>query len=226
MKELETIGYVIIPDFLNNETIDILRKNYLFQKEIFLKNYDKNGKHNIISGSYNLDSIFENVRNNILEQTNLKIGNPAIHHYFDNQITKFVWHQDHACYFEYPDSYNAVNFWIPIIRKSLTKSGISFVPHNRFYEKYPKIFERHIKGKGAKIFKVLDDGNTLMRDDAENLSIVLPFDINDLAITPTLNEGDLLILRQDVVHRTQDSDYERVAVSVRCYSKYRNQQGI
>jgi hypothetical protein len=40
-------------------------------------------------------------------------------------------------------------------------------------------------------------------------------DVEAMAVTPTLAVGDLLLLRGDTVHRTQDADTERVAVSFR-----------
>src|SRR5262249_13898105 len=36
-----------------------------------------------------------------------------------------------------------------------------------------------------------------------------------LAVTPSLNAGDLLLLRGDMIHRTQDTNTARVAVSFR-----------
>ncbi len=39
--------------------------------------------------------------------------------------------------------------------------------------------------------------------------------LDDLACTPQLDAGDLLLMRNDMFHRTQDNDTARVALSVR-----------
>jgi len=44
---------------------------------------------------------------------------------------------------------------------------------------------------------------------------VLPYDINDIAFTPMLESGDLLLMRGDVIHQTQDADTLRFAASIR-----------
>jgi hypothetical protein len=40
-------------------------------------------------------------------------------------------------------------------------------------------------------------------------------DFDALAVTPQLGEGDLLILRSDVIHKTQDATTQTVAASLR-----------
>jgi len=219
MKDLETKGYVVIPNFLDSSTIEELKLDYVLQKNIFLLNYDSNKKHNIISCRYKLDHLLKDVVSRITAETNLSLGELSISGgYFDNQISQFEWHQDHEPYFKYKDSYNAVNFWIPFIKEYPDKSGLSVIPHNEFYKQSPDVYKSQIEGKGAKVFLVKND-TTVMRDDSSQTSDILPFDINNLSVTPDLNVGDLLILRQDLIHRTQDTVNERVAISVRCYAK-------
>ena len=220
MKDLETKGYVIINDFLDRTLLEHLKSDYVSQKEIFLKTHDNITRHSIIKSSYRLDKIINTVVLDIVKETNLTLGYPSTTgDYFDNQINNFIWHQDHESYFGNKDSYNAINCWIPIIKNSIDESGIQIVPHDSFNKICPEIFKARIQGQGAKQFKVSDDLTTVMHDAVRGTDTTLPFNINSIAITPKLKEGDLLILRQDLIHRTQDQITKRVAISVRCYSK-------
>ena len=219
MKDLETKGYVIIPNFLDSVLLENLRLDYFFHKQLFLKTYDTSNNQAMIKCSYRLDKILNKVVLDIVKETNLNLRYPNISGaYFDNQINNFDWHQDHEPYFLYKDSYNAVNFWIPIIKESINDSGLKIIQHDSFKELCPEIFETRIKGHGAKLFTTLFNSSTLMYDDLLRTGTVLPFNINSIAITPELKEGDLLILRQDVIHKTQDTISDRVAVSVRSHS--------
>jgi hypothetical protein len=218
-KDLETKGYVIIKNFLDSIIIEDIKKDYIIAKENFLKTYDANKKHNIIRCLYRLDHLIKDIVSSIVEQTNLNLGNPSLSGgYFDNQITNFTWHQDHEPYFKYRDSYNAINCWIPIIKENENESGISLIPHDMFEEKFSEIYKTRIHGQGAKSF-VVKNSITTMRDDDKNVSVVLPFDLNSISVTPKLIEGDMLIMRQDLIHQTQEAITKRVAVSVRCYAK-------
>jgi len=216
-QNLETTGYIIIPNFLDRDIIEKIAEDYVIQKEIFLKKNNKIKKHSIIPARFNLNNKLLSVVAEIRKQTNLKISNPVSRAYFDNQITQFEWHQDHEPYFKSRDSYNAINFWIPIIKPSLSNSGISIIPQDILEQKCPEIYANKILSKGAKVFRP-QDSQTLMRDDDTTERTILPFNIEDISVTPQLAEGDLLILRQDVIHKTQDFVSNRVAYSARCFN--------
>lgn len=216
-KDLETIGYVIIPNFLDRDTIEKMKADYAIQKTIFLAKTNRVKKHSIMPSGVNLKDRLASIILLITEHTDLQIGNPMNKSYFDNQLTQFTeWHQDHEPYFKTRDSYNAINCWIPIIKPSSSESGISLLPHTALQERCPEIFANKIIGKGAKVL-IPHPTYTQMRDDDLNEETILPFNVGDIAITPLLAEGDLIILRQDVVHKTQDIITDRVAYSTRCF---------
>jgi len=215
-KDLENSGYMIIPNFLERETIEKMKDDYSVQKKLFLEKTDTVKKHSIIKSGFNLSAQLAAVISQIRRDTDLNIGNPMSESYFDNQVTQFPWHQDHEPYFKSRDLYNAVNFWIPIIKPSLTKSGISLLPQTVLQQRCPGVFAGKIIGKGAKVLMPYLT-YTKMRDDDIHEEIILPFNIEDVAITPVMAEGDLLIFRQDVIHKTQDFGTERVAYSTRCF---------
>jgi hypothetical protein len=77
-----------------------------------------------------------------------------------------------------------------------------------------------VKGKGA-ISYALVEGKTYITDDNIGKRLyVLDFDIKELAVTPELEVGDLLLMSGDVIHQTQDTETYRISASVRMlYSK-------
>jgi ectoine hydroxylase-related dioxygenase (phytanoyl-CoA dioxygenase family) len=70
-------------------------------------------------------------------------------------------------------------------------------------------------GKGAKRIEDGGNGTSIISDDETGVDYPVPFDLNDLAISPEVAVGDLLILRGDIFHKTQDTNTNRVAMSVR-----------
>ena len=54
-----------------------------------------------------------------------------------------------------------------------------------------------------------------MTNDDSGGSRLISTDLGTIAVTPQLAEGDLLLLRGDIIHRTQDTDTNRVALSWR-----------
>lgn len=216
-KDLETTGYVLIPNFLDRETIEQMQADYAIRREIFLASKDRVKKHSIMSAGFDLNDKLISIVEEIRKQTNLQIGKPTARSYFDNQLTQFTWHQDHEPYFKSGDSYNAVNFWIPIIKPSAQESGIMLLPNDVLQERCPAIFAEKIVGKGAKVL-IPHPQHTVMRDDDVKEETILPFNVEDIAVTPLITEGDLLVFRQDVIHKTQDFITDRVAYSVRCFN--------
>ena len=218
-KDLETKGFLVIPNFLDASILTQIKEHYSKQQEKFKSRLIKNNNYNIITVDEQFipEDQLHKLLQKITQETNIVVNLiKPITTYFDNQIVEFGWHQDHEPYYMWQDSYNAVNCWIPIVKPNPTQSGISVIPQNSLAQHCPDIFESSILGKGAKMLNVQSNGTTLMRDDSEGSSTVLPFNINDIAESLILNEGDLLILRQDLFHKTQDLVDSRVAISIRC----------
>ena len=222
-KDLETKGFIVIKNFLSNNALETLRQDYQKQKDLLNSNSAENKNYALVGSTYDFRRWINPIVNTISQNTNLSIDCVMTGAaYFDNQLINFPWHQDHECYYQWQDMYNAINCWIPIIKPNYDQSGISIIPHDNWINKCPEIFVNHILGKGAKHFVKLNNGTTDMHDDDLGGHINLPFDIDELAVTPNLNAGDALILRQDIIHQTQDNINNRVAISIRC----RNSNGI
>lgn len=136
--------------------------------------------------------------------------------FFDTSITSLVWHQDDDTDHYRGTLYNSVNFWMPIIKPEPTKSGLSIIPPLALKQKYPSVYER-LTGRGDLAFIVQENNTTdvLNRISHEYIS-TLDFNIETMAVSPTLYPGDLLLFRGDVPHTTQDHDTRRVAIGIRC----------
>ena len=57
---------------------------------------------------------------------------------------------------------------------------------------------------------------TEVYDDNSGEDYILPVNLDILAEYPELNAGDLLLMRGDIIHKTQDTITNRVALTVRC----------
>ena len=210
--DLESKGYVVIPNFLTPEKIASLVEEYLHEKEnmsIRNKNYKIYSRSSPSFLKNDLTQINELIR----DKTNITttfINYNMI--FFINSLINFGWHQDHESYYMTQDSYNHLKCWIPIIKPNSNKSGLRVIPHDKLLEKCPDFFKNHILGKGASRFVELYNGNTLVECGETNEILTLDFKISDLEYIPVLSPGDLLLMRGDLIHRSQTSEDFRVAI--------------
>ena len=58
-------------------------------------------------------------------------------------------------------------------------------------------------------------GRTIAINEDRGAARIAHVDLEELAVAPNLAAGDLLLMRGDIVHRTQDTDTQRVALSWR-----------
>jgi hypothetical protein len=124
------------------------------------------------------------------------------------------WHQDSVSYFAYQNHHDYLNFYVPVVKPVRAKSNLCLVPLDRLEARSPEMAAK-LRGRAATRL-VVKDGTTIVHDkNAGGILGTLPYDLDELAVTPELDRGDLLLVRGDVVHRTQDRDTQRIAVSVR-----------
>ena len=65
----------------------------------------------------------------------------------------------------------------------------------------------------------MDKCDFVMRDSMNGEVLELPINFDDIKYSPNLIAGDMLIIRGDVIHKTNDMLTERVALSLRCVNK-------
>lgn len=223
LKQLETKGFVVIPHFLTADEIDLLVIEYAKAKTKMEANPIKN-KNASVSLGPTPPGIRDKITN-FLKQVNTAT-NLSVNHvfpgttYFGNRYVKYNWHQDHDTYYMWQDSYNLLNFWIPIVKPEIDKSGISVIPFDAIMPLISDRAKERLIGRGAKKFP-LANNKTVMRDDSVGDNIPLDINIEDIKQTPNMEAGDLLLMRGDAIHKTQDTLTSRVAVSIRaCNADY------
>jgi hypothetical protein len=202
-------GFTVVKNFLNSTEIETLKNEY-------------NSKKNIISvnNRYHWSELTPEITNKI--HSLVQLINPeyiiCLGVYFNNKEINLTWHQDHESYYLWQSTDELV-VWIPILKQHPTQDGISLIDFEEL-EKHvsPEIYSQML-GRATSRFKFLDNGNTMWYDDVNNQQIELPVDIDNIAVTPEISIGDVLVFRGDIIHRTQDPIAERVAISVRCHPK-------
>lgn len=207
IKDLETEGFVVIKNFLSSS--DVIKYNNLFNDIT-----DRRGKK-IISGNFehDLNDKIQSVLKQVHEHTDIKVDivikKPA---FFDNTVFEIDWHQDHEPYWLSQDSYNSLNFWIPIVKENPNTSGLVLVPHS----KLPDDVKEIVIGTGAKTF-IRDGHKTIITDNSSGEVYQTDFDLDYNSVIPEVSIGDLILMRVDVIHKSQKPTEPRTAMSVRCY---------
>jgi ectoine hydroxylase-related dioxygenase (phytanoyl-CoA dioxygenase family) len=212
LKDLETIGYVYIPNFLSATEIKLLVSEYKHSKIVENKNYAL--VHSEIAKKI-LGKKVKALMDQVTAETCLTIDHitPTVN-YTDTKNLFFDWHQDHESYYVYQQSKNHLNFYIPVIKPDPELSGMSLVPMDKVCEYLVGPQIERIVDYGATRF-VPHSTYTHVIDEETGKDFNIPININTISVTPQLNAGDLLLLRGDVIHKTQDNSTHRVAISIR-----------
>lgn len=218
-SELETNGFIILHNAVNADEINLLIKKYKESPNSILFSFPK--EINLETGLpiSTLRSTAESILNDINRETSIKtdwVSPSGV--YFNNQRSKLDWHQDHEIYYKTQDTFNNLNFWIPIIKPNIDKDGLRIIPFNTLKEKIPEITEKYIIHKGAQRFKFNDNKTTIFNDDV-GTQVTVDEDILSLSEEIHINVGDILIFRGDIIHRTSESKNQRVAIAFRTVSK-------
>lgn len=118
-------------------------------------------------------------------------------------------HQDHESYYISGDHLNHLNFFMIIEKEDKSHSNLNLVPKQRLLQKDKKFYQL-ANGSGA---SMIDGSNYHLQE--KNLTYNFEFDVNSIVETPNLSVGDMLIIRGDLIHGTQDQMGNRIALSVR-----------
>ena len=109
---------------------------------------------------------------------------------------------------------NYLNFYIPFVKPESNKSGLGVIPFDRLESKCQSKLSNIINSGANRFFPKFDI--TEVYDDNSGEDYILPVNLDTLAEYPELNAGDLLLMRGDIIHKTQDTITNRVALTVRC----------
>lgn len=211
-EQINTAGYVIIPNFLSKDEINIFREEY-------------NVAYNARNDNYSYKEIsYETLRvlypkiNKLINEydigVNLILPGGM---YVNSQVFTSDWHQDHESWYIFQNNKRYANFYIPIIKPESKLSGLSILPFDILENVVPGCSIK-IENHGATHYEIKNNTTAVIDDDLGN-NWNLPININDHAIHPEINPGDLLLLRGDMIHKTQDTLTERISISIRCIDR-------
>lgn len=207
---LETLGYTVIPNFLNSE--ELAQMISLYEKS---RNPTAPNPELLVYGNepHKLEEKINNLLLQINSSTNIKSDRCGKGTLFLDVNINYKWHQDHESYYFYQSAYDVLIIWIPLIKPNSKISGLSVIPYDRL-EKTNSL--SLFKNKGAQRIVKFNDVYKLTNDDNGEVHDI-DFAPDDLSIDIECSPGDAVILRGDTLHKTQDQIDKRLAVSIRCF---------
>jgi hypothetical protein len=217
-KDLETKGFVHIPGFVSPEHLALCREDFAVQP------IDPNNHNNPVSEASQRG--IEGLRPSIVDVMALVRANTDIHvdcelgsmYFATHRGVTFPWHQDHESYFGTQNHYDYLNFYIPVIKPVPEKSNLTVVPFDELERQLPDTYRRVVRSGATMVYDL--GGRQMLCQSDSGTAHLTRSNIDGLACTPFLAAGDLLLLRGDMLHRTQDGETERVALSFRAgYSR-------
>jgi hypothetical protein len=142
------------------------------------------------------------------------------------------WHLDHFSYYQYGDHRNWLICYLPVIKLRPDAANLAIVPSNVIRDLDSDLHSR-IQGRGAMRFRCAEvdtldwfrlrfgDQNPSVGDwyavddyDDSTMGWKINLDLEKHKVVPELHVRDLLIMRADTIHRTNDAGSSRI--SVRC----------
>lgn len=216
LADLETRGFLHVRGFLGLDEIQLVRDDHA--RLALDENGNFNSKTPTAAVMARLTPRFDEVLRQVNAQTSLRVDVyvPDTSLYFavgTNDGVNFPWHQDHESFYMVQNHFDYLNFYMPVIKPDPAKSNVSLIPFDALRSEAPRAYEFLVRN-GAGHFHPVAGRWIATNDDRGGMRVIKP-DLEQLAFTPQLEVGDLLLLRGDIIHRTQDADTDRVALSWR-----------
>jgi len=201
--KINTCGYAIIKNFLTAEEHSLLQETYkLTPTECSNNRLYEILVPRLLNLSVSIDPTIDTQVSGISYITTETFANDG-----------YPYHQEHGSYYTWQQSLTYLNFYIPFIKENPSLSGLSIVPFDILQKNIPQYID-HIINKGACRY-IPNNNITNVYDDELDSEWILPANIDNYKFSPELAEGDLLIMRGDLIHKTQDALTKRVAMSFR-----------
>jgi len=212
LKDLETKGYCVLKNFLTQSEIQFVLNDFNSATVGSNKNYQI--KRPSLTCVQHVYSKVSALAKEIASSTDLNINMITNEYAFvDNQAINFKWHQEHEPFFTFQQLSNYAIFYMPIVKLQPNISGIDIIPFDELNKSVPEYVDL-LKSNGARGF-VASGNNTIVSEDSLDASFEIPINFENIKVTPDIMPGDLVILRGNVIHRTQDTSTARVAFTVK-----------
>jgi len=220
LVDLQTRGFVVIKNFIDPLYVKNLIADYYSTLQLVAQghstDYPKYHHYNILPSKtpHGLNKSIELLLEQIRNVTDLQVDFcESTGDYFDTNLKQYNWHLDHEEYYLYQNAYHNLNFWIPLIKPNADESGICVIPYDKLGDEQALIHAR-----GAASFSRLNKKYTVMQDENLGGKHLIKLNFDEVCETPSINVGDCLVLRGDIIHRTQTITTPRVAYSTRCFA--------
>lgn len=208
-EDLNTHGFVVVKNFLNALELKYLRQAHANSLP---------GPH-ISTGSYKFQNAADSVVNTFVPKIKQKILKDCCIDadviipggtFFDTTKMDLSWHQDHGTFLFFREHVNLLKYYIPFIKPDPTLSGLSLISFEQLRKHDPKGHARLVNA-GANSFSPEGD-ITRVSDDVQGTEWQLKVNLDDISVSPELEPGDLVLMRGDCIHRTQDNKTARVSL--------------
>jgi len=210
-NDIQERGFFIQKKFLNTNEINLLHNHYLSSDLSDNKNYPVRTLDLAKIPIDVLDRI-NKLKCDCFPKINSDITNAVFFSITTSDLQNSInsdFHQDHESYYFQADHLHYLNFYMIIKKDDVDNSNLDIIPMDNL-AKVDKRFSELVIGSGASLIS-----NQCYYLQSINLSYKFKFDISSIIETPKLDVGDLLILRGDLIHRTQNQLGNRIALSVR-----------
>jgi hypothetical protein len=214
-SDLDTSGFLVGRSLLSDDAVQVLRTEYNSGRrpDAYYLGLKPLGRHARVL----LEEILAPLLARIREHTGLRTDTVLKGYYFSTAYVNYTWHQDFDLLAQDPVDY--LNLYMPVAKPVVEKTNLSVVPFDVLRARAPTAFAQ-LKDRRGLVFERRDttcSGTTeySATDTRDGRTESIEVDFDQLAVTPHLAAGDLMMLRADTIHRTQDADTDRVAISVR-----------
>ena len=139
------------------------------------------------------------------------------------------WHIDHFTYYFHGDHKNYLICYMPILKSDQNKSNVAIIPYDILKKEDINTFNK-IKDRGAVRFRKVEKDTKSWFDKRFNRQTKvndwyalddfndhtqgwkINSDLEKIKIVPKLKLYDLLIMKADVIHKTNDAKIDRIAI--------------
>lgn len=209
-KALDTKGFVVVREFLSTDDVAGLERAYRRAQRAEVASYvalDPD-RECLLPAVQKVRALLPELRAETRSRADTVVEQGV---FFATELMKLGWHSDYKSQYVFQSHRDHLSFWLPIIKPHAERSGLSVVPKDALRDRAEDIFEL-LEGRGTARYEA---GLLHYEEGTFDRSIRCPVDLDEISETPALVPGDALIMRSDVLHRTQDAETGRVSLALR-----------
>lgn len=219
-SDIETKGFIVVQNVLDQKSIDQLLADYKESKRLFESRGTSNKNYNMLVGctvqktAHILAPVLDKINDVTDSKIDTVVGRAS---YFDSKLLQFGWHQDHEPYYMWQLAKNYVNFWIPLIKPNRSVGGLRLIPFDKLRESVSDVFvDNYVIDHGAQNFYSSKKKTTIENSDA-GTTIDMDVDLDKICVIPDCGPGDAIVMRGDLIHETHKTGEYRVAASIKVF---------